>query len=631
MRVADIHTGMKGYGLSVFFGTKIEKFEVTVVSVLHNFNPKTDVILITFHGQNLRHYNAIEGMSGSPIYLYDKAGKAKLAGAFAYGWPLQKDALAGVQPIQYMLKLPVGPFKEPPATQPSDDGQASLGTTWNLRDCVMLPGMDKPPAGYPLGAWNRFVPNTTMMDEEAGGTGLQPLATPMMVAGMSPSLVAKIAPVFRAAGLTVVQGGGGSTSRPNHHVKIQPGSVLGVPLLRGDADMSAIGTCTDVVGDHVYAFGHPFNSEGRTSLPLGGGEIQGIVANLNASFKLGSVDAIDGTLTTDRTVGIAGTLGKIPPMIPIDLTVKYTNGAVDESYHFQAAQHPKFTPLIAAAAISSAITGVRNLPPQHTVNYNFTLDFSDGRVLHIANTSADLSPADVFFEVGAPMIAASDNPFQRLNVDRITGTVLVSNKSRKADILYAIVPKSRYKRGETVTAQVVCQAFRGPQFTVPIHIAVPKDLPDGTYHLTISDWQKFLQDQQVAEPFRFTAQNLNQVFGVVRDVTSLRHDAIYVRLIRQPDGVAVGHVAMPKLPSSLREVMIGSGRSDVSQFVSSAVRTFKTDWVMNGSAEFDITVSEKAGADLGSAMPSRISGHPAARPAGMVMPPGGGDGGPASP
>src|SRR3954470_13942620 len=73
MRVAEVKAGMKGYGLSVFSGTKIERFDVEVVSILRNFNPKTDVVLIKCRGQNLELTGAVAGMSGSPIFLKDEA------------------------------------------------------------------------------------------------------------------------------------------------------------------------------------------------------------------------------------------------------------------------------------------------------------------------------------------------------------------------------------------------------------------------------------------------------------------------------------------------------------------------------------------------------------------------------
>src|SRR5688572_30272727 len=44
--ISEVRAGMKGYGLTVFKGTKPERFDVRVIGVLHNFLPKQDIILI---------------------------------------------------------------------------------------------------------------------------------------------------------------------------------------------------------------------------------------------------------------------------------------------------------------------------------------------------------------------------------------------------------------------------------------------------------------------------------------------------------------------------------------------------------------------------------------------------------
>src|SRR3982750_2489853 len=72
MRVDEVRPGMKGYGLTVFQGTKIDRFDVEVVSVLHKFNPKYDVVLIRCTGEKLEHTGPVSGMSGSPIFLRDE-------------------------------------------------------------------------------------------------------------------------------------------------------------------------------------------------------------------------------------------------------------------------------------------------------------------------------------------------------------------------------------------------------------------------------------------------------------------------------------------------------------------------------------------------------------------------------
>jgi hypothetical protein len=138
MHVSEVKPGMKGYGLSVFRGTTIEKFNVEVVSVFKNFNSKYDVILVMCSGANLEHTGDIAGMSGSPIFLRDENGRDRLVGAFAYGWPLSKDPLAGVQPIEYMLDIPATTPATMPATQPGGEVKK---ITWNVTESMMLPGM----------------------------------------------------------------------------------------------------------------------------------------------------------------------------------------------------------------------------------------------------------------------------------------------------------------------------------------------------------------------------------------------------------------------------------------------------------------------------------------------------------
>src|SRR5437870_9153376 len=104
---------MTAYVLSVFKGTKIERFDVEVISVLRDFNPQRDVILVRCKGANLEHTGSVAGMSGSPIFLSDAQGRERMVGAFAYGWPLMKDPVGGVQPIEYMLDLESLPPKNP--------------------------------------------------------------------------------------------------------------------------------------------------------------------------------------------------------------------------------------------------------------------------------------------------------------------------------------------------------------------------------------------------------------------------------------------------------------------------------------------------------------------------------------
>jgi hypothetical protein len=219
--------------------------------------------------------------------------------------------------------------------------------------------------------------------------------------------------------------------------------------------------------------------------------------------------------------------------------------------------------------------------------------------MRLKNTAVNANPSQLFFEVGAPMLLAADNPFERVMVKSVTGTVTVTPEAREATILHVNVPRLKYRPGETVKAYIAYRPFREAESTLPITFELPRDLADGTYQLVVSDWTQFLMDETTAKPFRFTADNVEEIFAVMRDLNAFRHDAVYVRMVRQGDGVAIGRTAMPNLPSSRREVLIGAGRSNTTPFVSSTTKTVPVKYVMSGSAQFAITVDKNAKVELG--------------------------------
>ncbi len=610
MRVSEVKPGMKGYGLTVFSGTKIEQFDVEVVDVVKNFNPKYDAILVRCPQDFLKETGPIAGMSGSPIYLYDDTGRARMVGAFAYGWPFAKECLAGVQPIEYMLALPrnesvpwpgakVSPHVGPDGASP----QSALAPQWSLDQ-------------VPLRPWGRAVKVGRF--EETGramlggrAVGMRPLATPLMAGGVSARTLAKIAGLFEGTGMVPMQVGSASGLLNGPDMpKLEPGSVLAVPLLTGDMDLTAVGTCTEKIGNRIFGFGHPFNDEGPIDLPMGSGSIAAIVSNLETSFKLGFLSETSGALLTDQTVGVAGVVGKSAPMAPVELRIVYADGSLDETYHFSAALHPKLTPVIASAAVTMALTGEKNLPQYHTVDYDVTADFANGQSVHVVNSSVNGDGNDVAAEISLPLMVAADNPFERVSLAKLSGTIRVSDAARSADILSVMVPRTEYRPGETVKAYISYLPFHAMEAILPVDMQLPRDLPDGDYQFIVSDWTRYLEDERAANPFEFTATKIGELFTVIRDVTGIRHDSVYLRLVRQADGVAVGHTAMPRLPSSRRQVLLDSGRSDITPFVTSTVKIVPAGFVMSGSAEFTISVARHGKVEV---PPKTESEQPAAK------------------
>jgi hypothetical protein len=600
MRVSEVKPGMKGYGLSVFTGTKIEKFDVEVVDVVKNFNPKYDAILIRCPQDFLKETGPIAGMSGSPIYLYDAAGHARMAGAFAYGWPFAKECLAGVQPIEYMLALPSNDSASWPA------GNSAGGPHRNSPDgpTPQSGGANRPAARWsldqmPLRPWgneSKPVKSESGYRPMLGGRAIamQPLATPLMAGGVNARALARIATIFAGTGLVPMQAGSGNGSASAAvNPQLEPGSVLAVPLLTGDMELTAVGTCTEKIGDRIFGFGHPFNDEGPIDLPMGSGSIAAVVANLETSFKLGFMSRTSGALLTDQTVGVSGRIGRSAPMAPMELRIVYDDGSMDETYHFSAAVHPKLTPLIAGAAVTMALTGEKILPQYHTVDYDLKADFDNGQTVHVLNSSVNGDGSEMVAEIALPLMAASDNPFEHVALSKLSGTIRVSDVARSAGILSVMVARTNYEPGETIKAYISYLPFHSEEAVLPVELELPHDLPDGNYQFIVSDWTRYLEDERAANPFKFNANDIGELFTVIRDVMGIRHDSVYMRLVRQADGVAVGHTAMPHLPASRRQLLLESGRSDITPFVTSTVKIVPSDFVMSGSAEFTITIEKR--------------------------------------
>ena len=95
----DIKPGMRGTGRTIFVGNRIDEFQVEILGVLDNIGPKESIILARLSGGPLEHTGVMQGMSGSPVYI-----DGKLVGAVALAFPFAKDPIAGIRPIEDMVR-----------------------------------------------------------------------------------------------------------------------------------------------------------------------------------------------------------------------------------------------------------------------------------------------------------------------------------------------------------------------------------------------------------------------------------------------------------------------------------------------------------------------------------------------
>jgi hypothetical protein len=450
----DVRPGMKGYGLTVFSGTRVERFDVEVVDVLKNYLAKQDLILVQCLGERFEDHRIAQGMSGSPVFF-----EGRVAGAISYTWDWSKKALAGVTPIETMLAEGQRPLEGRPAGRESG----------------------RPP---PFRAATRAV--STGGDDE--GTVLRPIATPVCVSGFSVAGLHALEERLGDAGFPIRAGAspaGGAGDWADLEAPMVPGSAMVVELMRGDYAATAVGTCTWVDGDAVYGFGHAFADAGETELPMAVGYVHTIVSSAKTSFKLGGALRPAGTVIQDRPSGVVGRLGARAPMIPFEVGFRNVATGRTETFRFEVTPNRLFTQSLVLTALGEAFGRAETTFGGNTKAYDLKVRVAG---------AGEMSYADVVsgFDRGLSRVLVGlldslwVHPTQRAEIEAVRLDVEVEHVDRRANVVGAFPDRDEVLAGDEVGVRVRLRAREGgEETTVVLPVRVPESAPEGPFAIRV--------------------------------------------------------------------------------------------------------------------------------------------------
>jgi hypothetical protein len=268
----EIRSGMTGTGLTVFSGTEITEFQVEILGVLPGIGPDQDLILARLSGGPLERTGVLAGMSGSPVYI-----DGRLAGAVAYAWGFSKEPIAGITPIHQMLDIA---GDAPGGSMNGELSGRSGRTPWQSEWTQVL---------QDSGSLTTFFRNRLSRFDHR--SSFLPTHLPLAISGLGRAGFDSIAEDLSAGGFLPMQAGssgaaGDPSARSGSGTSLQPGSAIGVKLVRGDVEMSATGTVTWVDGNKVLAFGHPLFGLGQVDLPMTAARVEALLPSLQVSSRM---------------------------------------------------------------------------------------------------------------------------------------------------------------------------------------------------------------------------------------------------------------------------------------------------------------------------------------------------------
>lgn len=604
----EIKPGMTGYGRTVMSGTRIDRFDFEVISVMDSWYPRQSIVLIRCAGLNLEHSGIVGGMSGSPCYVVDAAGNERLMGAVAYGWTYNKDPVCGVQPITQMLDIP-------DVRQPEENAQAA-GSGRDAGSRRLKAPVDLPPGGLlfvamhePLDEASRFSVLNKRFDEirrqnpppartEDQG-GLRPLLMPLMVPGASPQSLALLEERFGPCGFEIVPSGGvGGAARAEiaENVRLEPGAALSIPFMTGDLALDGIGTCTAVIGNQVLGFGHSMFSDGSIELPMATGYIHTTIASVARSNKLGATLEPVGTLWGDEATGIFGTVGKAPKMSPVDVIIHDIRGRTE--YHYDVVHEEVMTAGLVGLGVMESVYAHSNHPLEHTIRYSLEVEFEDLGIYRTSNYTSQRGTRGLVVDLIFPIDTMISAPLaERTRLNRARVEITVEKGARTAVMDQLTMSKDTYRPGETAELTIRWAHYRRePRYTTSTYgIQLPADLPDGSYELTIGSNRTHMFALQNEKPHLFRAETLPEALEVINLIASIPDNRVFLRLGLPAGGVAYDRTEMPELPSFHRKLLADTGQSShLSAFTDTLVKVYETDFAVMGNRTTTIKVNRKA-------------------------------------
>ncbi len=270
---------------------------------------------------------------------------------------------------------------------------------------------------------------------------------------------------------------------------LEPGSAIGVQLVRGDVSLGAMGTVTYVEGNKVLAFGHPFLKKGATGYFLTNAYIFTTIKGMENSFKVGAVGPALGIINQDRGAGVSGQIGMFPSIVPLRVVVTDRALGTSRDAAAQIVQDEQLFPVLAAASVLSVIEKTSDRVGAGTAKITFEITARNMPGETFKRENMFYSPINVgeqaISELYELMALLASNRFQPVDIFDVQVDVTVDPERRTATIMEARSNVATAKPGDKIEITVTLKPFRGETITCKVPFTIPKDQPAGPLTLEV--------------------------------------------------------------------------------------------------------------------------------------------------
>ena len=513
----EIEIGMTGVGRTIVSSDVITEFAVEILGIIDQPGDLSDFIAVRVSGQAIGQSGGIaQGMSGSPVYV-----DGKLIGALSRSASWSKDItpIGLVTPIEPMLAVlddsSLSAFASPNVHAILHD--VELVETTSAPSQTELAAAPEAVFGYPVsaplltqGLSDRAV--TLLMD------GLEAVENDLLtLSSFFPSPVDAEARGLSALGLSVIPSAGTGTGAEIDPADLEPGSGIGVALATGDITIGALGTLTYRDGDDLIAFGHRFIYNGPSAFPMTTVSIIDTMKAFDASFKLGSIGDVIGTVSEDRVAAIGGTIGQVPYGIHLSLDAVDADSSRQANFEVELVDEPRLMPELLLSTGFEAIDTTLDRIGQGSVVVEYEIDGA-GMPRPLARRDVYFSTTDIAvyppLQLANIVAALQYNEFAKPRLTEIKASMEFTEEIRAVRIADLQIEWLTYEPGELLKFVVVLQTFQGDTIMREGEIVIPEQLISDRIMVRAYGGPRYLEAGETAEVFH----SLEDIVDAIEDM-----------------------------------------------------------------------------------------------------------------
>lgn len=582
MKLSEIKAGMEGVGKSTLKGMTAETYPFKVLGVIENFAPHKNLIIVKLDSPELNAGGIVSGMSGSPAYI-----DGKLIGAIAYGFSFSRQPIGGVTPIEDILQT--AEYETPTftidiSTMPVEFDKKNLSVITRLVQEKLAKRLN-------------FTGNEAFSPIRLIGVqqGFKPSAFSYLKA-LEPMLSLGSGAGIASTTNTII-----TKDQGKDLLKVSPGDMVAIPLIKGDLEYAAYGTVTHLEDNKIYLFGHPFFNLGTVDFPLHKAEVLSVVPSFQEPFVLVTSKQMIGRVIQDRFSAVMGELGQIPYMVPMKIFLKNRN----RQFNLEMVHHPLLTPVLSAFSIYNIFSSEYQQAGFQSVKVDGKIFIEGEKNIVIDDL---FSGTDSYTELSNLLLVITyflmNNNERNIKIQKLDFELGGSETLRRANLENVLIEKKSYLPGEIMNITVYLKNERGKDFSETLNIKAPNLKAGSEFYLLAAGSEEMGQ---------FDARNVRSTYFptklsfLIRAINNLRkNNRLYFKLMTSTSGLFVKGHEYPDLPPSLKNVLDyesipleGMSPEDESKIKYSTIKEYQLEFpsVVKGKKLFKLTIKERSDAE----------------------------------